>query len=156
MQHFVAAYEQWLAAGAGNASQASYHKASNVTNDNSIYIITNSLTQIQLANNTYAQMLNDNMSTIMIETRELWAVLADTKHNYGHHTQPKNTHNYSPPQAMPKGWMKWPWMGKRSMQKSPYQQPTTPDAPPSTAQVIPDDITNNENNIFCFTTLADK
>ena len=59
----------------GTAAKAKYHGVANATDDDSIETISQSIIQVQLANNT----INNNMSAITTETCELWAALANTQ-----------------------------------------------------------------------------
>ena len=55
-----------------------YHGAENVANDDSLSSITNNFTQIEMANNTHMQMLNNNTSTITDETCDLHTIFVST------------------------------------------------------------------------------
>ena len=75
--HFTEAYDLLLTTGGGTAGAAGYHGA-NYTADNdddSMTSITASITNMHIANNANAQAINDNMSTITAETRELRALV---------------------------------------------------------------------------------
>ena len=75
--HFVEAYEARLQSGAGTATQHGYHGAANAAeDDDSLGTITESLAQIQMANNANAQMLHDTVAALSAETQELRANLA--------------------------------------------------------------------------------
>ena len=70
-EHFAEAYDSRLASGAGTASQNGYHNAYNAVDDDSIGSIKESLAGLQMANNANCQQLNDNLSAITQESRDL-------------------------------------------------------------------------------------
>ena len=55
---------------------AGYHGAANVVDDDSLGSITQSIANMQMANNVNVQVLNKNISTITAETRDLCSTLA--------------------------------------------------------------------------------
>ena len=79
--HFTEAYDLLLTTGGGTAAQAGYHGANNTCDDDddSLASINTSITNMQLANNANAQVLNDNVSAITAETRDLRAALMATQ-----------------------------------------------------------------------------
>ena len=73
---FTEAYDRRLSFGAGTAGMAGYHGAANVVDDDSLGSITQSIANMQMANNVNVQVLNKNISTITAETRDLCSTLA--------------------------------------------------------------------------------
>ena len=66
---------------AGTAGAVGYHGAANVNGD-SLGSTTNRITQMQMANNDNVQALNDNISTITTETRDLHTTLATSQQQH--------------------------------------------------------------------------
>ena len=74
--HFTEAYDLHLRSAGGTARQAGYHGVNNAEeDDDSINSIQNSIANIQLANNANAQQMNDNISAMTEETRQLRALI---------------------------------------------------------------------------------
>ena len=78
-KHFTEAYDLLLTTGGGTSGSAGYHGANAATteeDDDSMTSITTSIANMHIANNANAQVINDNMSSITAETRELRAMIA--------------------------------------------------------------------------------
>ena len=58
---------------------ASYHGTANAMDDDSLGLITNSIAQMRMANNANMQVLNENISTITAETRNLRSTIIATQ-----------------------------------------------------------------------------
>ena len=56
-----------------------YHGPANVVDDNILGLITNSIAQMQMANNANVQVLNDNISPITTKMRDLRNTLLATQ-----------------------------------------------------------------------------
>ena len=74
--HSTEAYNIRLSSGLGTAGMAGYHGTANAMDDNSLGSITQSISNTQIVNNANVQVLNENISTITAETRNLSSTLA--------------------------------------------------------------------------------
>lgn len=104
--HFTEAYDLLLTTGGGTTGAAGYQGANHTTedDDDSITSITASITNMHIANNANAQAINDNMSTITAETRELRAMinqLAMMAQGQMNQQQPSAYQPYYQPQPPP-------------------------------------------------------
>ena len=109
--HFTKAYDILLTSGAGTAAQNGYHGMNNATegDDDSIGSIKSSLQTIHLANNANAQAMNENISAITEEARQLRAILATIQQQVamlaqarpGGNPYPMVPSAYVPPPAVP-------------------------------------------------------
>ena len=124
-EHFAEAYDSRLASGAGTASQNGYHNAYNAVDDDSIGSIKESLAGLQMANNANCQQLNDNLSAITQESRDLRAQLVACQQ------QVAMLARIAPMPGAPAPWQQAPTV-------APYMPPTTYLPPPAAyAAVVP-------------------
>jgi len=123
-EHFAEAYEIRCATGAGTAAAHGYANNTIDDDDDSIDTIKDSLNNIQLANNTNAQTMSDNISAITHETSALRAALAQTQQQLAMLAQ---TQQYSAPFQ----WPQYPAVQPpvQPAMQPPIQHLTMPTAP---------------------------
>ena len=81
--HFVEAYKARLHSGLETGAQHGYHGAANTTNDNnSLASIANSIAHIQIANSAQTHAMQEIMTALSEETRDLRDSLANIQQQY--------------------------------------------------------------------------
>ena len=79
-EHMIQAFELRLQMGTAGGQNTAHNTAYNTAGNNSMGTITESLNNMQLANNATATAINDNMLVITRKTAELQAIIEQMKH----------------------------------------------------------------------------